>query len=159
MNAILVWRSASSLRPGDDWAAKIRNAIKNESIAFLACFSTRSVARQSSYQNDELLVAIDEFQSRSHDSSWLIPVRLDDCQIPGRQIGGGRTLASIQRADLFGPQREQNTDQLVTRIKEICRRSPETENERVEEPVASTAEPARPGWMTALDVFDRTYQE
>jgi len=87
-NRILVWRSASSLSPGDDWRPKIRNAIQNESMVFLACFSSRSIARKSSHQNDELLLAIDELRSRRPDDPWLIPVRLDDCQIPQPDIGG-----------------------------------------------------------------------
>lgn len=152
---ILVWRSESSLKPGDDWRARIRHAIEDESLAFLACFSTRSVARESSYQRDELLTAIDDLRSRQAGSSWLIPVRFDDCQIAELPLGGGRTLASIQRADLFGPRREQNTTNLLNRIKDLSRLA-ETDDERPEEPPAKQS---KPGWMTAMDVFDRTYQE
>jgi TIR domain len=166
VNRIQVWRSASSLEPGDDWAAEIRNAIQHESIAFLACFSTKSIVRTASYQRTELLLAIDELRSRQPGTSWLIPVRLDDCEVPDLDIGGGRTLAGIHRADLFGPQLKQNTDRLVARIKEICHRQPEPESEpepeaeqaEADEPATSTTGPAKPGWLTALDAFDQTYQ-
>ena len=162
VNRIQVWRSASSLEPGDDWAAEIRNAIQYESIAFLACFSTKSIARKASYQRIELLLAIDELRSRQPGTSWLIPVRLDDCEVPDLDIGGGRTLASIQRADLFGSHLAQNTDRLVARVKEICERHPEIEpgpeQAKADESATNTTEPAKPGWLTALDAFDQTYQ-
>jgi len=45
---------------------------------------------------------------------WLIPVRFEDCPVPDIDLGGGRTLGSIQRADLFGDRREAETNRLVT---------------------------------------------
>lgn len=47
-------------------------------------------------------MAIEQLRQRSPRLPWLIPVRFDDCAIPDRDIGSGRTLSSIQRADLFG---------------------------------------------------------
>ena len=44
---------------------------------------------------------------------WLIPVRLDDCNTPDLGIGGDRTLASIQRADLFGNHRDAGIARLL----------------------------------------------
>src|SRR5579859_3011249 len=82
VNGIKVWRSQSSLEPGDYWASEIRDAIQHESVAFLACFSAKSGARKASYQRIELALAIDELRSRQPGTSWLIPVRLDDCEIP-----------------------------------------------------------------------------
>ena len=156
-NGILVWRSESSLRPGDERETRIRNAIEHQSIVFLACFSTRSTARRTSYQNAELLIAIDELRSRRPDGSWLIPVRLDDCQIPELLIGGGRTLASIQRTDLFGSRMARNRERLVARIREICAAdSGQTEDPAAEPEPSATP---KPGWVTAIDVVDRTYQE
>jgi len=159
VNRILVWRSRSSLRPGDERESRIRNAIRHESIAFLACFSSRSTARAASCQNVELLLAIDELRSRRPDSSWLIPVRLDDCEIPEFGIGGGRTLASIEAADLFGSGLEKNTERLVARIREISGHA--AENEAAEEPVPrpGTSGTAKPARLTAIDVLGRTYAE
>jgi hypothetical protein len=50
---------------------------------------------------------------------WLIPVRLDDCDIPDWDLGAGRTLASIQRSDLFGQHRQDATDGLIQAVKHI----------------------------------------
>jgi hypothetical protein len=114
-----VWRDTSSLWPGENWRAKIRTAINADSLVFIACFSTRSAARQRSYQNEELLLAIDQFRQRRPDDPWLIPVRLDECDVPDFEIGAGRTLASINRADLFGPNRDRATRRLVEAVQRL----------------------------------------
>jgi TIR domain len=103
---VSVWRDTADLWPGEDWRMKIRRAITDDALAFIACFSSRSVARQRSYQNEELSLAIDQLRLRRPEDPWLIPVRFDDCDIPDRDIGGGRTLGSIQRVDLFGDKRD-----------------------------------------------------
>jgi hypothetical protein len=41
-----VWRDTADLWPGEDWRAKIRQAITGSALAFIACFSTRSLARE-----------------------------------------------------------------------------------------------------------------
>lgn len=55
---IPVWRDTASLWPGEDWRAKIRSAITEDALVFIACFSSHSAARPKSYQNEELLLAI-----------------------------------------------------------------------------------------------------
>ena len=111
------WRDTVQLWPGQDWRAQIRHAIADDALVFLACFSRSSESRTTSYQNEELTQAIDQMRLRPANSTWLIPVRFDDCQIPHRDLGGGRTLASTQRADLFGNSYHQNSDRLVTAIR------------------------------------------
>src|SRR5688572_12148291 len=70
-----VWRDTKDLWPGQDWAARIRAAIKADALAFVACFSTNSQAREKSYQNEELLIAVDEYRLRPPTTQWLLPVR------------------------------------------------------------------------------------
>jgi hypothetical protein len=108
-----VWRDTADLWPGEDWRTKIRRAITNDALVFLACFSQASLARGKSYQNEELTLAIEQLRRRTPDDPWLIPVRLDECEIPDRDIGGGRTLTSIQRADLFGDHYDEGAARLV----------------------------------------------
>src|SRR5579863_3152893 len=110
---IPVWRDTASLWPGEDWRAKIRGAITEDALVFIACFSSQSAARPKSYQNEELLLAIAQLRLRRPDVPWLIPVRFDDCDIPEFDLGAGRTLASLQRADLFGPSCDLATPRLV----------------------------------------------
>lgn len=116
---IPVWRDTSSLWPGEDWRAKIRDAISSDSLVFIACFSTHSAARKRSYQNEELLLAIGQLRQRQPDDPWLIPVRFDDCDVPDYELSPGRTLASINRADLFGPDREQATRRLIEAVRRL----------------------------------------
>lgn len=120
---IRVWRDTSDLRPGENWRAKIRSAIINDALVFIACFSSRSAARQASYQNKELLLAIDQLRRRAPDDPWLIPVRFDDCHVPDYELGAGRTLASIHRADLFGPHRDREVRRLAEAVRRLLTQS------------------------------------
>jgi len=113
---ISVWRDTADLWPGEDWRAKIRRAITDDALVFIACFSSRSIARKRSYQNEELLLAIEQLRLRRPDDPWLIPVRFDDCDVPDLELGGGRTFASIQRADFFGDGRDVGVARLVSAV-------------------------------------------
>ncbi len=119
---IPAWRDTADLWPGEDWRARIRGAITNNALVFLACFSQRSLARSRSYQNEELVLAIEQLRQRPPERPWLIPVRFDDCEIPDRDIGGGRTLTSIQRVDLFGDRYDEGARRLVAAILRILGR-------------------------------------
>lgn len=116
---IPTWRDTASLWPGEDWRAKIRQAIRDEALVFLACFSRQSLSKVKSYQNEEVILALEELRLRRPDQPWLIPVRFDDCRIPAFEIGGGRMLTDLQQADLFGESRRQNADRLVMAIRRI----------------------------------------
>lgn len=96
------WRDKNELEPGVSWKQSIRDAIRSNSLVFLACFSKQSLAREKSYMNEELVLAIEEYRSRLPGKSWLIPVRLDDISLPDWDLGAGRTLSDLQYANLFG---------------------------------------------------------
>ncbi len=108
-----VWRDRASLWPGEDWRAKIKEAITRDALVFIACFSSHTAARQKSHFYEELLLAIEQLRLRRPHDLWLIPVRLDDCEVPELELGPGRTLTSIQQADLFGEKRDLATRRLV----------------------------------------------
>jgi TIR domain/SEC-C motif len=114
-----VWRDTADLWPGEDWRTKIRRAITDNALVFIACFSRASLARDTSYQNEELTLAIEQMRLRRPDDPWLIPVRFDDCEIPDWDIGGGRTLMSNQRADLLGDGFDDGAARLVGAILRI----------------------------------------
>ncbi len=116
---VRVWRDTEDLWPGEDWREKIRAAITRDALVFVACFSTVSTTRAKSYQNEELALAVDELRLRRPDVPWLIPVRLDECDIPDRDLGGGRSLAALQRADLFGQRRTRELARLVAAVTRI----------------------------------------
>ena len=127
---IPVWRDTADLWPGEDWRARIRGAITSNALVFLACFSRNSLARSKSYQNEELVLAIGQLRQRPPERPWLIPVRLDDCEIPDRDIGGGRTLTSIQPVDLFGDRYDGGARRLVAAVLRIL--GPDADSPRTE---------------------------
>lgn len=118
---VRVWRDTADLWPGEDWRRKIRHAITNNALVFVACFSSASNAREVSYQNEELLLAIEQLRLRPPDELWLIPIRFDNCDIPDREIGAGRTLDSIHCADLFGDTYDKDIARLVTTVLRILK--------------------------------------
>jgi hypothetical protein len=116
-----VWRDTARLWPGEDWRAKIRSAITTDALVFICCFSRASVARNKTYQNEELMLAIEQLRQRSPGRPWLIPVRLDDCEVPDPFVGGGRTLSSIQYCDVFGDSSAAGLRRLTDAVLRILR--------------------------------------
>jgi TIR domain len=112
---VSVWRDTANLWPGEDWRMKIRQAITSNALVFIACFSSHSIARVKSRQNEELALAIDQLRMRRPDVPWLIP------------------LASIQGADLFGEDRDAGVRRLLTTLWRLLEQdNPEQEaDERV----------------------------
>lgn len=127
-----VWRDTDNLWPGEDWPAKIRQAIVEDALVFIACFSNVSVARERSYQREELLLAVGQLRLRKPDEPWLIPVRFDGCEIPPLDIGAGRTLAAIHWTDLFGPRSGQNAARLIEAVERILSKRSGPVNSRTE---------------------------
>jgi hypothetical protein len=95
-----VWRDLSSLVPGDQWRHGIDRAIRDGRY-FLACFSPRAAARPDSGMHEELRVAAALLYAQPELRKWLIPLRLEPCEIPALPIGHRQTLRDIQRLDLF----------------------------------------------------------
>lgn len=120
---IPVWRDTANLWPGENWRDKIRDAITRDALVFIACFSSRSVARLKSYQYEELLLAVEQLKQYRPGEPWLIPVRFDDCDVLDLDLGAGRTLTSIQRADLFGAHRDQAASRLVAAVLRLLGRT------------------------------------
>jgi hypothetical protein len=116
---IRVWRDTADLWPGQDWKIEIRRAIKANSLAFIACFSGHSQRRIESYQNEEVILAVEQMRVRRPGQPWLIPVRFADCDIPDFDLGAGRTLDSLQRVDLFNGSWERGTPRLVAAVLRI----------------------------------------
>lgn len=110
------WRDRNDLGPGDAWRAKIRDAIRGGSLVFLACFSDNSRAKEKSYMNEELTLAVDEFRKRPPGATWLIPVRFDSGDVPAWELGAGQMLSDLNYSDLYGDEHTANAARLVTTI-------------------------------------------
>jgi hypothetical protein len=117
-----VWRDTVSLWPGDDWRARIRRAITQDALVFIACFSSHSLAQGPHLQNEEITWAIQQLSAYDPDQPWFIPVKFDDCTIPDRDLGGNRSLSSLLPIDLFGPRTEENLARVVEAVRRILSR-------------------------------------
>ncbi len=132
-----VWRDKDQLFPGDNWELKIRQAIQGGTFVFIACFSTALQTRDRSYQNEELALAAGEYRLRPMDTSWLMTVRFDECEIPPVDLGMGRSLErTIHRTDLFGDRKPQELVRLAMAISRVMDSSPGAPSPAVIEAVA-----------------------
>ena len=99
-HGIEVWLDRNDIDPGLRWKQEIRRAIQDGAF-FIACFSEEYNNRDKTYMNEELTLAIEELRQRPTDRIWFIPVKLNDCEIPDRDIGPGETLREIEYVKLY----------------------------------------------------------
>jgi len=79
-NGFNPWMDKFDLLPGQKWEFEIRKNIK-ASDYFIACLSEKSVAKTGHVQI-ELKQAISAHDRRPQGKIYLIPVRIDNCEIP-----------------------------------------------------------------------------
>ena len=141
---IQVWRDRDEIAPGSRWKQEIRTAIR-EGTFFIACFSTEYNDRDKTYMNEELTIAIEELRQHPHDRIWFIPVKLNECEIPERNIGGVETMRDLHYVNL-----EENWDDGLQRILNVVRhRSSEPENANTSErPIEESAQAEFSNGMT-----------
>lgn len=99
-HGIEIWLDRNNIKPGERWKEAIRRAI-NQGAFFIACFSRQYNERDKTYMNEELALAIEELRRRPTDKAWFIPVKLNECEIPDRNIGAGEILRDIQWIELY----------------------------------------------------------
>lgn len=74
------WLDEERLLPGQDWSLEIEKALR-ASGAILLCFSTSSVAKEG-YIQREYKHAMKVQEEKPEGAIFVIPVRLDDCEMP-----------------------------------------------------------------------------
>jgi hypothetical protein len=87
------WLDKEKLLPGQNWPRSIERAISMSDF-FLPCFSKRSANKPGGFHS-EMRYALDCASRLPLDDIFIMPVRLDDCQVPDR------ITAQIQYVDLF----------------------------------------------------------
>ncbi len=87
------WLDKKKLMPGQNWPRAIETAIHTSDF-FVACFSRRAISKRGSFHS-ELRYALFCAAKVPLDEIFLIPLRLDDCQVPNR------VSKQIQYLDLF----------------------------------------------------------
>ena len=86
------WLDAERLQPGQDWQNEIRNAIL-KCDAVIVCLS-RGFDKQQGYRHEELKLALEKSNFLPDDQVFIIPVRLEECEMP-------ESLHHLHRVDLF----------------------------------------------------------
>jgi hypothetical protein len=103
-NGFNPWIDFECLLPGDDWEREIDKAIR-ESAIFIACLSTRAFKRRG-FVHAELQKALRTLDTIPDGQVFLVPVRLDECEVPAR-------LARLSWLDYF---RDEGPDRLVRAV-------------------------------------------
>jgi hypothetical protein len=85
------WMAKKDILPGESWKSSIQRAIQRSDF-FLACLSANSVKR--GFMQKEHRDALDIWQKKLDSDIYLIPVRLEDCEVPER-------LRDFQWVNLF----------------------------------------------------------
>lgn len=86
------WLDEVNLIPGQNWRLEIPKVVK-ESHAIIVFLSKRSVTKEG-YVQKEMRVALDAADEKPEGAIFVIPVRLDDCQVPS-------SLADFHWVDYF----------------------------------------------------------
>ena len=99
------WLNEENLLPGQNWDYEIRKAVR-ESNVVLACLSSASVTRRG-YVQTEIKLALDVADEQPEGTIYLIPTRLEPCNVPER-------LKRWQWVDLF---EERGYEQLLRALR------------------------------------------
>lgn len=75
------WLDKENLMPGQNWPRAIERAIDSSDF-FVACLSRRALIKRGHFQS-ELRYALDLTSRLPLDDVFVLPVRLDDCEVPG----------------------------------------------------------------------------
>ena len=86
------WMDTKNILGGEQWQRSIQHALQ-QSQFFLACLSVTSVSKRS-YLRREMREALEKLQEMLDSDIYLIPVRLEECEIP-------EELREHQWVDLF----------------------------------------------------------
>ena len=86
------WLDERALLPGQDWNVEIEKAVE-ATDAIIVCLSTTSISKEG-YIKKELRQALDVALEKPEGEIFIIPIRLDYCEIP-------RRLRNWQYVDYF----------------------------------------------------------
>lgn len=76
------WLDEVNIIPGQDWNLEIRRAVRN-CHAILVCLSKQTVSK-SGFLQKEIRHALDVADEKPEGSIFIVPVKIDDCEIPDR---------------------------------------------------------------------------
>lgn len=86
------WLDEEELLPGQNWKLEIERALRRSDVA-LVCLSKETVSKTGFVQR-EIKDALDAAAERPEGQIFIIPMRLNECNLP-------ESLKGLQRVDLF----------------------------------------------------------
>ncbi len=103
------WLDKAKILPGQDWEMVIEKAVDNSDVV-IVCLSNQSVTKEGFVQR-EIRYAYDMALEKPEDTIFLIPLRLNDCNVP-------RKLRSVHWVDYFGVDKEDSYSDLLKSLKQ-----------------------------------------
>jgi hypothetical protein len=97
---------------GSDFRAAIRKAMSAADFV-VACFSKQTDARDLNGIYPEVRDALDTQRQKGPLDSYLIPVRLEKCEIPDFETSGTTTLRHLIHVDVYGRKRNAGVQRLL----------------------------------------------
>ena len=91
-DGVQAWLDAEKLLPGQNWKMEIRSAILKSDVV-IVCLSQQFNNRKG-YRHKELNIALEKATLFPDDEIFIIPVRLEKCDMPA-------SLRYLHRVDLF----------------------------------------------------------
>ena len=76
------WLDEEDILPGHDWEHEIAGAVKSSAVVAV-CLSANSVTK-AGYLQKEIASALDMAAEQPEGHIFLIPVRLEECDVPER---------------------------------------------------------------------------
>src|SRR5580658_1115531 len=76
------WIDRRDLPPARDWDAEIKKTLTAARLILILL--SKHLISKSGYVQREIEIALDIWRRMSPDSPFIIPIRLDECQIPKR---------------------------------------------------------------------------
>jgi formylglycine-generating enzyme required for sulfatase activity len=92
------WMAPSGILPGSEWDTTIRKEIRTANYV-MACLSQSSISKRG-YVQREFRLALDNCQESPSTIPFLIPLRLDPCEVPDLRVGT-LNLKELQWVDAF----------------------------------------------------------
>lgn len=93
------WFDKENLVVGDRWEDEIYQAIEKSDF-FAICLSKTSVNKTGFIQK-EIRTAVNEYQRRPQGVAYLLPVKLENCEVPEIKLDSNTRLADLQWIDVF----------------------------------------------------------
>jgi diguanylate cyclase (GGDEF)-like protein len=98
---IIPWLDEVILRPGQDWKFEIENAINETDVVIV--FLSRSSVSKEGFVQKEIRNVLDKFDEKPAGTIYIIPIRVEECEVPKRLADLQWVDISINNAEWYSP--------------------------------------------------------